>query len=376
MKYLKLFFIISSVLFSCAKINVLQKITPVDNAMNWPMFAGGPSRANHYQGDLTTPLNLAWHFNATSAIENHISVVDGIVYTGTKDGRIFALNIKNGDKLGNIKMDVASTVAVSDSSLIIARRYGDETLFKYDLKKSKFAWEVDAGDISSEPLIFGNSVVITALYNHIDLYDLDTGVRIWQTKIKKQIRSSPAISENLIVFGDDDGVVYAVNKLDGAIKWKFETGASVVAIPAISNRTVFVGSSDKNFYALSLDDGSLKWTFSADGQILQTAAVYKNHVIFGSTDSFLYCLKSATGQLDWKFEAQSVISTSPVIFGEKVVFGSLDFHYYIVDLKSGNEIWKYKTKGRIRTTPVIWGDYLIGGSENNHIYAFKSTGVE
>lgn len=374
MKYILTPILILLLLIACAKIKVAKKIDLVDEPLNWPMFGGNPARTSFYPGELSLPLEPVWDFKANSAIEKHISVVNGIVYLGSKDGRVYALDIESGDKLGNIKMDVASTLAVADSNLIIARRYGDDTLFKYDFIKSKFHWKIDAGDISSEPLVSGNSVIITALYNHIDLYDLNSGAKIWQTKIDDQIRSSPAMSENIIVFGADDGFIYAVEKIDGDILWKFETGASNVAVPAIMNGTVFVGSSNKMFYALDLHDGTLKWTFAAKGQILQSAAVEKNNVIFGSTDSHIYCLNPLTGELEWNFEAKSVISVSPLIWGKKVIFGSLDYHYYVLDIQTGEELWKYKTKGRIRTSPVIWGEYLIGASENNNVYAFKSTG--
>ncbi|MFZ5518416.1 MAG: PQQ-binding-like beta-propeller repeat protein [Candidatus Zhuqueibacterota bacterium] len=372
----KTVFIALLALVSCAKIKYIQPMQSTDAALNWPMFGGNPARNNVYPGALTLPLELIWHFKASSAIESYLSVVDGAVFFGTKDGRIVSLDIRTGEKIGNIKMDVASTFTVADTNVIIARRYGDKTLFSYDLRKSKMKWGVDAGDISSEPLVFGASIIVTALYNHIDLYELRSGVRIWQTKIKEQIRSSPAVSGNIIVFGADDGVVYAVKKIDGAILWTYATGSSVVATPAIFNDTVYIGSSDRTLYALNAADGALKWTFSAEGQILQSAAVNDTVLLFSSTDSHVYCLNPATGALNWKFEAQSVISTSPLICNDKVVFGSLDRHLYLVDLQTGKELWKYQTRGRIRTMPVVWGDYLIAASENNDVYAFKTAGEE
>jgi len=364
------------VLVSCSNIKYIRPIPSTGATVNWPMFGGHPARNNVLPSALTLPLELIWHFKASSAIESYLAVVDGSVFFGTKDGRIVSLDIRTGEEIGTLKMDVASTFAVVDTNLILARRYGDKTLSSYDLRKSKMSWGVDAGDISSEPLVFGASVIVTALYNHIDLYDRRSGVRIWQTKLKEQIRSSPAISGNVIVFGADDGVVYAVKKSDGSIVWTYATGASVVATPVIFNDTVYIGSGDHTLYALNAVDGALKWTFTASGQILNSAAVTDSALLFGSTDSHIYCLNPATGALKWKFEAQSVVSTSPLICDTNVLFGSLDRHLYLVDLQTGKELWKYKTRGRIRTMPVVWGGYLIAASENNDVYAFKMAGEE
>ena len=41
--------------------------------------------------------------------------------------------------------------------------------------QEKNIWKVDAGDIASEPLIHDNSVYVSALYEHVDSYDLRNG---------------------------------------------------------------------------------------------------------------------------------------------------------------------------------------------------------
>lgn len=366
-------FLLILVIFSnCAKIKINFDTLEKSNFPNWEMYGGNPARTNVYPGDISLPLELKWRYNATSAVGKTILVIDGIVYFTTMDGRLYALDIETGKKIGNRKINVDVTSAYSNTSLLIALRYGDETLFKYNLKQAKNEWKIDAGDISSEPLVLDNSIAVTALYQHIDLYGLSDGSRIWQTKTDGQLRSSPAFHNGIIVFGCDDGLVYAVDKTSGIIRWKFKTNANVQATPAIKDTTVYIGSSDNNFYAIDLKSGNLVWSYKAEGQILHAPAVNDSMVIFGSTDSQLYCLNRLSGEKIWSFEAESVISTSPLICHHKVFFGSLDQHYYAVDIKTGEEIWKYKTRGRVKTTPVIWGNYLIGASENNNLYIFST----
>ena len=366
------FFIIYALLFSCAKIKINFDATEKLGSPNWEMYSGNPARTNVYPGDLSLPLNLKWKYNASSAIGKTNLVIDGIVYFATMDGRLYALNIETGKRIGHRKTNVDATNAYQDKSILIALRYGDDTLFKYNLERAKNDWEIDAGDIASEPLVLNNEIIITALYKHIDLYSLSDGSRIWQTKTGDQIRSSPAFQNGIIVFGCDDGFVYAVDKISGKIRWKFKTNANVQATPAIKDTIVYIGSNDNNFYAIDFKTGNLNWSYNAEGQILHGSAVKDSMVIFGSTDSQLYCLDRLSGKKIWSFEAEGVISTSPLICNNKVFFGSLDRHYYAVDLKTGEEIWKYKTRGRVKTAPVIWGNYLVGASENNNVYIFST----
>jgi outer membrane protein assembly factor BamB len=364
--------ILCVLLINCAKIKINFDTIEKFGAPNWEMYGGNPARTNVYPADISLPLELKWRYNASSAVGKTILVIDGIVYFTTMDGRLYALDIETSKKIGNRKLNVDATTAYRDTNIFIAIRYGDETLFKYNLKRAKNVWKIDAGDISSEPLVLDNSVAVTALYQHIDLYNTSDGSRIWQTKTDDQIRSSPAFHGGTIVFGCDDGFVYAVDKISGAIRWKFKTNANVQATPAIKDTIVYIGSSDNNFYALGLKTGNLIWSYNAMGQILHAPAVNDKVVIFGSTDSHLYCLERFTGKIIWSFEAESVISTSPLICNDKVFFGSLDRHYYALDLETGEEIWKYKTRGRVKTAPVIWGNYLIGASENNNVYIFST----
>ena len=369
-----IFFLVIIVLFvNCAKIKINPETVRDIPAYNWKMYGGTPERTNFYPGNISFPLKLAWRYNASSAIGKTLVVVDSLIYFTTMDGRLYALNIKSGTKVGHKKINSDATAAYRDATLLIAFRYGNDTLFKYNLKRGKYDWKIDAGDIASEPLLLDDSIIITALYNHIDHYDAADGSKKWQTKTGGQIRSSPAAHQGIIVFGCDDGFIYAVDKASGGILWKFKTGASVPATPAIKDSIVYVGSSDKTFYAIQLKTGKLIWRFKTGGQIFHAPAVNDRVVAFGTTDSYLYCLNRFSGKKLWSFEAKAVISTSPLVCKNSIIFGSLDHLYYAVDLNNGQEIWKFETRGRVKTSPVIWGDYLIGASENNYIYAFSNS---
>ena len=372
MQQLKLVILILLVLSNCTKLTLRKQKPIINSSPGWEMSGGDLARTNSCTGTISLPLKLDWRHNTSSAIGRTLLVKNGVIFFNTLDGRIYAYNIETGKKLGHIKTEHHATSIISGSTLFIARRYGDDTLFKYDLNRGKNVWKFNAGDIATEPLIINDGILVTALYNHIDYYDIDNGEEIWKFETDDQIRSSPAIEGSTIIFGCDNGYIYAINKVSGKKLWTFETGASVQASPSIKDGIIYIGSGDQYFYAINLLAGKLEWEFKTNGQILHSAAVNDSVVVFGSTDSFLYCLNCKTGELIWEFEANSVISTSPLICGNKIIIGSLDHYYYFLDIATGAELWKYKTKGRIRTEPVVWGDYFIGASEDYTLYVFKS----
>ncbi len=347
---------------------------PAEFGSNWSQFGGGETRLASIRSEVVPPLRNAWTYKPSSKVGRALVIVDGLIYFGTLDGKIEVVDVETGSRVRRIKLtdQIEGTCAYHDGSLYVAYRYGEETLGRLDLKSGKFLWQVDAGDIASEPLVTEEGVFVSALYKHIDCYDLATGERKWRYKTADQHRSSPALSAGVLVSGCDNGTVYALVSATGALKWKTSAGASVFATPVIDAGRVFVGSIDSVFYALSLDDGKELWRFKADAPIYQSAASDGDVVVFGATNGQVFCLDAVTGSQRWSFSAQSVVSTSPLITGGSVYFGSLDTNYYALDMNNGRELWHFTTEGRIRTAPVAWGPYLVGASEKRTLYAFTA----
>lgn len=368
-----LFVILTSAVWSCGSLKLKHVDLTVPAEENWNLYGGRPNRVNYRNKNLSPPLEHRWTYKATSAVGKALTVANGVLYFGTMDGRIDAVAIETGEKLGRLKIErrYEATCAFFQDHLVLALRYGDETLVLYDLSRGEQIWQVNAGDIASEPLVTSDGIYVSALYNHIDKYAFETGEKIWTFKTEDQHRSSPAISGKTLVVGCDDGTIYALDSESGELKWKVSAGASVFATPIIEAETVFVGSADSVFYALDLLDGKILWQFKAERPIYEAAATDGERVVFGSSGGQLYCLDFETGSKIWGFKAQSVISTAPLILNNVVFFGSLDKNYYSLDLENGNKVWSFETKGRIRTSLVVWGNFILGASEDRFLYAFS-----
>jgi outer membrane protein assembly factor BamB len=361
-------------LSSCRSFKVGTYLKEKDDISEvWSQSGGAPGREGQRVATLAPPFEVAWDYNATSAIGPTLVVAEGILYIATMDGRVDAIDIETGERLARKKVEgsFAATIAYVDRHLVVASRYGVKTLSLLDLIRGNYVWQIDAGDIETEPLIADGFVYVAALYKHIDKYDLKTGEKEWSFETTELLHSSPALAEGILVAGCDDGKLYALDSKDGELLWKFEAGASINATPVINNGVVFAGSTDSLLYAVDLRTGMLKWSFKAEGPIFQRAATTSSAVLFGSTGGRVHCLDALTGKIYWQYKAGSVISTAPLVSGNVVYFGSLDKHYYAVSLDKGDHLWSYETKGRVRTDPVVWGEYVFGASEDKSLFAFR-----
>jgi outer membrane protein assembly factor BamB len=79
-------------------------------------------------------------------------------------------------------------------------------------------------------------------------FDLKNGKLLWKFQTEGAIFSSPAISNDKLIFGSGDANVYCLNTHNGTLIWKYTTEASVLGSPVINGDTVFIGGSDHSFW--------------------------------------------------------------------------------------------------------------------------------
>ena len=129
------------------------------------------------------------------------------------------------------------------------------------------------------------------------------------------ISSSPALAEDHLYFGSDDGNLYAIDKCTGALAWQFATGSAIVSSPAVAiiaseplqpttcsssgppvvhQRIVVVGSDDGNVYFLQ-DNGTsvaLVAVFSIGAPVRSSSpAIGSDGTVYvGASDGRVYAI--------------------------------------------------------------------------------------
>lgn len=365
-------------LSGCSRLAVKQ-VTQSDP--NLICLAGvSAERRSFLATALTLPLEQIARFKVSSAVGQHLCATRDAVFVPTLDGRLSILDLrppKNPKKhkkkiLQKTKLahGYAGTIAIAQQSLVVAMRFGKETLLRYDLQNGRKIWEIDAGDLESEPLIADSLIFVTALYKHIDAYRLRDGKRRWQFRTESQFHASPALAQGILVAATDDGKIYGLEAVSGKKLWEYDCHEPVLATPAIHQNRVHLGTAGANVLALNLSDGALLWKNKIDAKVTHAAAVSDSAVLFSGGDGRLRAYDPNNGAARWTFRAGSVISTSPLITGDLVFFGALDRNLYVLNVRTGDLRWQQELEGRVRTNPLIVGDRLIIASEDRYVYVF------
>lgn len=282
---------------------------------------------------------------------------------------------------------VYSSPVVDDSVLYIGSN--DSCLYALDKLNGSLKWKFKTrGEIKSRPLLYNNSVIFNSTDGRVYAVNKHNAQEQWQfvTNGEKRLDmwdyylSSPVCSNGKVFVGSGDGHVYALDPNNGQLIWKFQTGDIVHATPLVHNNKVFVGSYSGFFYALNAEKGDLLWRFRTvgdayfpKGEIQKGACIYNNSVIFGSRDYNVYALNTETGRGLWNMkEKGSWVIAEPLVVDDLVFFGTSDSHRFCgLSAKNGYEKYSFPLNMRVYGEAVLHGDAVYFGCFNGKLYQFN-----
>jgi len=102
-------------------------------------------------------------------------------------------------------------------------------------------------------------------------------------------RSSPAVTDSLVVIGGRNRLVHAVDPKTGKVLWTFATKQRVDSSPVIVGDRVFVGSADGRLYAIHVKTGQKVWEYEAAGGLTSSPAVADGRLVIASDQGTIYC---------------------------------------------------------------------------------------
>lgn len=154
---------------------------------------------------------VVWRFKAKRAVTSSPVAHEGLVFFGSLDWHVYALDIDRGWKVWTYR---------TNKPVVSSPAFGDEKIYIGSVDGSMYG--IDAA----------------------------SGKERWRFETEGQITSSPAFANGAVYFGGIDGKVYSLEAKSGRLRWSFETGAPVPSSPTVIDDVVYIGSMDRCIYAL------------------------------------------------------------------------------------------------------------------------------
>jgi outer membrane protein assembly factor BamB len=358
------------------------------------MFHADEKHSGVYEANGNSVDTLQWKFKTGGKIFSSPVVYGGVVFIGSEDKNLYALDAAGGA----VKWKFATGGAVHSTPTIYnnAVYFGSFDGYYYSVNaatgalnwKCKTKGEKVNGRVSlwtmkpvneymddpfdfflSSPVVHDGVVYFGSSDGNLYAIDANTGKQKWQLQTGGIIHSSPAFNDNTIYVGSWDTYMYAADVATGAIKWKFKTGSDtayhllegIQASPLLYDGLLYFGARDGYFYALNAATGALAWKYSANSSWILTTAAAKDGVVYtGTSDTYLLlALNAKTGKEVFKIKANGYVYSSPAIAGGTVYFGDFTGKLYAVDCKTGAATGAFFTDGRKQYAAMVLKDDKI-----------------
>ncbi len=253
-------------------------IVPTD----WPQFRSDPTHSgNNASESVLSPYTVGGMIEQSRisiAGSSSPAVVNDGVYVGSSDGKVYAL------ALGFVACPqlpcplklvvrwsfptggpVHSSPAVANGVVYVGSF--DRNVYALDAATGAVLWSYTTGNsVNSPPVVIGGVVYVGSDDGNIYALNAATGAALWSFTTGAPVASSPAVANGVVYVGSGDGKVYALNATTGVSLWSFTAGI-ISSSPAVANGVVYVGSDDNNVYALDATTGAVLWSYTTGSAV-------------------------------------------------------------------------------------------------------------
>ncbi|MBT2231159.1 PQQ-binding-like beta-propeller repeat protein [Nonomuraea sp. NEAU-A123] len=347
----------------------------------WLLASRGPQTAGSAGGTPTAPSAstapihaIGWTYTTGDFIISSPTVADGIVYIGSSDDKVHALDAATGRVSWTYTTGghVYSSPAVADGMVYVGSR--DKKVHALDAATGRVRWtHATRGEVNSNLAVAGGMVYVGSRDGKVYALDGATGRVRWTRPTGGAVDSGPAVADGIVYIGSNDDKVYALDAATGRVRWTRPTGGAVNSSPTVAKGVVYVGSGDGKVYALNAATGQVYWTRPTGGAVLSSPAVTEGVVYVGGGDGKVYALDAATARVRWTYATGDKIDSRPAVANGMVYIGGHDDKLHALDATTGKVRWSRTTLGDISwSSPVVVDGLVYFGSTDGKVYALDA----
>jgi outer membrane protein assembly factor BamB/tRNA A-37 threonylcarbamoyl transferase component Bud32 len=313
-----------------------------------------------------------WTFSCEDEIRGSANYADGVVYIGSYDHNMYALEADNGNFIWKYAAEggIVSKPAIYDNKVFFGST--DQYVHAISCRNGKKVWvQSTDGAIYSSPVIEEGHLFIGSDDEYLHVLNIMAGREAWSVNLGSSVRSSPIVENELVYVGSENGDIQCYD-FSGNIKWRANAKRAVTGSPHYSENVIYITSLDGVLYAIDAKSGWVIWRFRMDSGSICTPTTHENHIYVGATDNTFYCVNIKSTKKVWSFDTDNQINSSPVYYKGAVYFCNVDGMVFSLHAGSGRLRWKYQTEAAITGSPIIVNDILYIGSTDNKIYALPA----
>ena len=210
----------------------------------------------------------AWRsFEADGKIWSAATASNGILYFGTLEHTVYAVNAADGKPVWNGEIKVGG--AVVGSPLVIGETVYvgalDRKIYALDAATGKRKWEFQGDNWFWASLATdGTNIYAATLGGTVYAIDLG-GNEVWVTpqKVSGPIVATPVVLSNTLIVATDEKQVHQLSLSDGREVWKTSVGERIRADMVSQGERVYVIDIEGGVHALNTERRIKVWTYDS-----------------------------------------------------------------------------------------------------------------
>jgi outer membrane protein assembly factor BamB len=315
-----------------------------------------------------------WTLNLTAAalVDRAPALDEGVFYLAGGDGLVRAIDAGDGRRLWQQRLGTAgfSQPHVHDGVAYAVTGLG--SIQAFDATSGEQIWRGDnnIGHLARavRPVVSGD-VVVGGATDQVWAVDLVDGHLRWDTQTAGSVAGLAATSD-LVIATDDAGTILGLEPDDGRLRWQRAAGAPVLVRPVVSDRMLFVVTSAGRLLALSSADGELQWQ-AALAAAVTPPPVAVGEAVYVTAGSSLHAFSHDTGEELWHYESSTALERSPAVANGLVHVATTSGVIFTLDATTGDQISARDVRAPLLAPPLVFGDVAYARTQDGRLLAFR-----
>ena len=360
---------------------------------------------------------------ALKAIVPDITVQDGVVYVGSKDNTMYAIDAQTGQEIWsrNVFSDVNAAATLSEDGTVVFVGTESEGFLALDTENGSKRWDynpVDGRGFDVKPTVSGHTVIAASSDGRIYAFDGDPdgdeeGKLLWTypkppSKELGLFREAGLAYRDAFYIGNDDGTLHGVSIDTGLLNARarlrgdrmpyYEPGSGAEPEPLRSQ----VVRSGENIYlandaneVIQYDGSRIRWVYNTltHRPVRGAIAATEDIVVVADRSGAIHALNpdrqaaERKNKLDdydtperlWRefTEENAQIIGGPVVAGDWVFVIDGNGVLYMIDVERGRtryslDLWEGTSPCVLcKSSPAVEGDMLFAGTQDGTILGIQ-----
>jgi outer membrane protein assembly factor BamB len=244
-----------------------------------------------------------------------------------------------------------------------------------------------SGEVLAPPVVGGNTVIVRSVDGHLRALSAVDGGELWD--VEQQVprltlrgNGTPAIVEDVVIAGFDNGRLAAYDLNDGDTRWEnvvapsrgrteLERLADVDSSILVVGPDLYTASYSGRVASLAVESGRILWSQDLSSY-LAIGADWTN-IYVTDKNAEVIAVNRSSGAIQWSQASMRMRGlTAPIPFAATIVVGDFEGYLHWLDARSGQLVARSQTgKSAIVGTPVVAGDAIIVQTDNGHLVAYR-----